>query len=67
MVNRFRRFLIRFLAGRMPVCINMRIWGEVEYDGLQGGAICENNHFIEGSEEMIGWVGRPVLRPAASP
>ena len=43
MINRIRRQLIRFLVGRMEVCLNMAVNGEVEYSG---GAICENNRFV---------------------
>lgn len=45
-VNKIRRGLIRLLAGRMEVCANMTVNGEIEYSGRHGGVINSGNRFI---------------------
>jgi hypothetical protein len=49
-INRARRAVIRLLIGRMEVCCNMIVDGEVSYCGRYGGAICENNRFVVRSQ-----------------
>lgn len=45
--NWCRRRLISKLAGKMEVCLNMRVVnGYVEYSGQHGGAVVRGNRFI---------------------
>ena len=46
-LNYVRRWAIRRLIGRMEVCKNITVVnGEIEYSGVSGGAICEDNSFV---------------------
>jgi len=47
-LNAARRWAIRKLIGQMEACTNVTIAnGEVECSGRRGGAIVENNRFVE--------------------
>jgi hypothetical protein len=52
-INRVRRALIRLLIGRMEVCCNMTVEGEIAYSGSHGGVVEYGSLFLEASGAKI--------------